>query len=251
MVDHKLDYLDKLRDPRWQKLKNGVLERDKYTCQKCGDRRSNLQVHHLYYLGEPWDVPAYALLTLCDACHQKEPAWRDVKQRLYDIYTQMLAAGFSIEDMEYHALCQLEDRLSGEGYGLAVRARSIERVTEEDARSQTAFFWQIINSVQRLLAAKELKLVMEHLAGITMELADDDHITVSRTPSLAVIGKTLDEWKPMVKRLKAELLKLLKMEPRRNEPMDSPARSRVPQSQRLSHESSSQPTQDYSEGLVQ
>lgn len=71
------DYMEKLRDPRWQKKKNGVLERDDYTCTWCGaglnDGR-NLQVHHGFYSRDydnPWEYPNESLFTLCESCHQQ------------------------------------------------------------------------------------------------------------------------------------------------------------------------------------
>lgn len=73
------DYMEKLRDPRWQKKKNGVLERDSYTCTWCRaglDDGRNLQVHHGYYAPrsagmEPWDYPDASLFTLCYDCHEQ------------------------------------------------------------------------------------------------------------------------------------------------------------------------------------
>lgn len=66
-------YSEILRHPFWQKKKNGILDRDKYTCQKCGDTLSNLQVHHKYYKPNtmPWEYPDDALVTYCELCHRK------------------------------------------------------------------------------------------------------------------------------------------------------------------------------------
>lgn len=68
------EYLQKLRDPRWQKMRLQVFERDKWACQKCSDSASTLHVHHLYYVkaAEPWDYPMSALQTLCEECHADE-----------------------------------------------------------------------------------------------------------------------------------------------------------------------------------
>lgn len=67
-----MTYLQKLRDPRWQKKKNGILIRDDYTCQHCHATDKNLQVHHLAYGKDgPWDVEDLELLTLCEDCHSK------------------------------------------------------------------------------------------------------------------------------------------------------------------------------------
>lgn len=67
-------YRDKLKDPRWQKRRLEVLNRDSFSCQNCGDATSTLHVHHLFYDNdwEPWDYPGEALLTLCEFCHEEE-----------------------------------------------------------------------------------------------------------------------------------------------------------------------------------
>lgn len=69
-------YLAKLRDPRWQKRRLLILNRDQWECQRCGDSESTLHVHHLWYDGEPWDVPDDALVTLCEPCHEDEASTR-------------------------------------------------------------------------------------------------------------------------------------------------------------------------------
>jgi hypothetical protein len=64
-----VSYRKLLRDPRWQKKRLKILERDDWTCQRCGSTDRELQVHHLVYAGAPWDVPDDALVTLCVRCH--------------------------------------------------------------------------------------------------------------------------------------------------------------------------------------
>ena len=67
-------YSDKLKDPRWQKLRLKVFERDDWACQICFDKESQLKVHHKYYLQgkEPWDYPLEVFITLCEKCHTEE-----------------------------------------------------------------------------------------------------------------------------------------------------------------------------------
>lgn len=67
-------YLEKLRDPRWQKKRLEILSRDEWTCQCCFDTTSTLHVHHRRYLPkrEPWEYPDGHLVTLCESCHQNE-----------------------------------------------------------------------------------------------------------------------------------------------------------------------------------
>lgn len=59
-------------DPRWQKVRLEIMDRDKFTCRCCGDAESELQVHHLAYAKGKriWDAPPSDLLTLCRNCHE-------------------------------------------------------------------------------------------------------------------------------------------------------------------------------------
>lgn len=70
----KKSYSEKLKDPRWQKKRLEIFERDKWVCQKCGSNEETLHVHHLYYERdkEPWEYPRSSLLTLCLDCHEAE-----------------------------------------------------------------------------------------------------------------------------------------------------------------------------------
>ncbi len=68
------EYLRKLRDPRWQRKRLEIMQRDEFTCQYCYDTQTTLNVHHNYYQSdrEPWDYPEAALITLCENCHTEE-----------------------------------------------------------------------------------------------------------------------------------------------------------------------------------
>lgn len=67
-------YKDLLRDPRWQKKRLEIMERDGFACQLCGDEESTLNVHHGYYRrgAKPWEYPDETLHTLCEDCHDHE-----------------------------------------------------------------------------------------------------------------------------------------------------------------------------------
>ena len=77
MADYKQrsqEYAQKLKDPRWQKKRLEILNRDEWTCQLCGSTTDTLAVHHKRYLidTEPWDYPNKLLITLCETCHEAE-----------------------------------------------------------------------------------------------------------------------------------------------------------------------------------
>ena len=66
-----MTYLEKLKDPRWQKRRLEIFERDKFTCTQCFDSETTLHVHHIVYVKgyDPWDYEDDRLLTLCEKCH--------------------------------------------------------------------------------------------------------------------------------------------------------------------------------------
>ena len=40
-------YSQKLRDPKWQKKRLEVLQRDEFCCQLCNDKETELHIHHI------------------------------------------------------------------------------------------------------------------------------------------------------------------------------------------------------------
>lgn len=68
-----LQYWQKLQDPRWQRKRLEVLQRDHFTCRQCGDETRRLDVHHEYYVSQrqPWEYPLSAYKTLCSECHKE------------------------------------------------------------------------------------------------------------------------------------------------------------------------------------
>lgn len=77
-------YQKKLLDPRWQKKRLEIFERDEWRCQRCQDSESTLQVHHRYYKRgiSPWEYPDEALVTLCDGCHIEETFRRPAEEQM-------------------------------------------------------------------------------------------------------------------------------------------------------------------------
>jgi hypothetical protein len=67
-----MDYAEKLKDPRWQKKRLKILERDNWTCKICFATDKTLHVHHLFYFRnkEPWEVHDGFLITVCEDCHE-------------------------------------------------------------------------------------------------------------------------------------------------------------------------------------
>ena len=83
-----LEYSEKLKDPRWQKKRLEIFERDGWACQICYSKDITLTVHHRRYLPnqEPWDYPNEYLITLCKSCHEDEKGHRpDIEADLIGI----------------------------------------------------------------------------------------------------------------------------------------------------------------------
>ncbi len=68
-----MTYTEKLRDPRWQRLRLEIMQRDEFKCVLCGNPNETLEVHHKMYvkLEYPWSYPKEWLCTLCSTCHDK------------------------------------------------------------------------------------------------------------------------------------------------------------------------------------
>jgi hypothetical protein len=68
------NYAKKLMDPRWQKRRLEIMQRDEWKCLRCGDGKTTLNVHHLKYVygRDPWEYQDDQLETLCENCHKKE-----------------------------------------------------------------------------------------------------------------------------------------------------------------------------------
>lgn len=70
-MNPKTIYGEKLKDPRWQKKRLKILERDGFRCVSCKCEHKTLHIHHMVYAdsGNPWDALDGDLKTLCWPCH--------------------------------------------------------------------------------------------------------------------------------------------------------------------------------------
>lgn len=95
----KTTYAEKLLDPKWQKKRLGILNRDSFTCQNCGDDSKTLHVHHrCYSKGEPWEIDNRHLVTLCESCHEEETT--SIKSALEHLVDAAKKSQFFASDIE-------------------------------------------------------------------------------------------------------------------------------------------------------
>jgi 5-methylcytosine-specific restriction endonuclease McrA len=80
-----MTYWEKLKDPRWQRRRLEILQRENFTCEACLGTDTTLHVHHGYYEKgkDPWDYDSATLHCLCEGCHE------DTKHELMEIQYRM------------------------------------------------------------------------------------------------------------------------------------------------------------------
>lgn len=81
----KKTYIEKLKDPRWQKTRLEIMQRDNFTCQCCGSKVDELQIHHIIYhkCVEPWEYDNNELITYCESCHEYETTENNISYKTF------------------------------------------------------------------------------------------------------------------------------------------------------------------------
>jgi hypothetical protein len=70
--ESKPTYSELLKNPKWQKKRLEILQRDNFRCRSCDDDLNTLHVHHWNYDNQlnPWEYKDDDLITLCETCHE-------------------------------------------------------------------------------------------------------------------------------------------------------------------------------------
>lgn len=93
-------YQKKLLDPRWQKKRLEILDRDNWSCQSCCDNKKTLHVHHCAYQSiDPWDIENKHLITICEDCHKIET--EKIKTMAIPVFRLLLKFGFLAKDFDW------------------------------------------------------------------------------------------------------------------------------------------------------
>lgn len=66
----KEEYLEYLQSPAWREKADQRRKIDRGTCQLCGMKSENLEVHHLNYFSLKKENPYTDLVCLCPRCHE-------------------------------------------------------------------------------------------------------------------------------------------------------------------------------------
>jgi len=94
-------YARLLKDPRWQRRRLEVMQRDGWACQECGDTESTLHIHHAAYIGNPWDAPSSDLTTLCDDCHNAKHGREQSRRRCGTTFDRATEDRFDDDDLVF------------------------------------------------------------------------------------------------------------------------------------------------------
>lgn len=95
---YSMTYKEKLTDPRWQRLRLEIFQRDDWSCLICKRKDLELQIHHCDYFPnvDPWDYPRDMLYTLCKGHHSDEMIRERAEKGLI---TMLRHKGFMIGDL--------------------------------------------------------------------------------------------------------------------------------------------------------
>ena len=92
-------YSELFKDPRWQKKRLEILNRDNFKCVCCDDDKETLHVHHKWYEKglKPWEYKGPCLVTLCESCHAREHLLKDPAAKA--LINTLLSRGFLSSDL--------------------------------------------------------------------------------------------------------------------------------------------------------
>ena len=77
------EYLELLKNPKWQKLRLEVLDARGWKCELMGETDISLNVHHRRYVrgAMPWEYEPEQLQVLCEECHKDLHDWKNSEDR--------------------------------------------------------------------------------------------------------------------------------------------------------------------------
>jgi len=90
-------YYEKLRDPRWQRKRLEIMQRDNFCCTSCGSSTGTLNVHHTVSYRkntDPWDYEDDELTTFCEECHGK------ISEMIYSITSMAMGRCYCVDSAQ-------------------------------------------------------------------------------------------------------------------------------------------------------
>jgi len=104
-----MTYSEQYKDPRWQKKRLEIMQRDEFKCRSCGDKNSTLNVHHAVPYKKDkfiWEYENSDLLTLCEDCHtQISDNVSDCKIMILKISTDVVCSEYLVNIVNLLQFC--------------------------------------------------------------------------------------------------------------------------------------------------
>ena len=132
----KQTYWEKLKDPRWQRKRLEIMQRDDFTCVSCGGKDKTLNVHHKTYRknAEPWDYADENFVTYCEYCHEEiHQYFNEIKTSITDSHGAMILSCLALcnnDALEHMNSIRLVAENSLMTYDAELNARRIENVKQ-------------------------------------------------------------------------------------------------------------------------
>jgi hypothetical protein len=177
-----MTYAEQLKDPRWQKKRLEVMEREGFKCQTCEAEHKTLHAHHLcYHKGmKPWEYALEDLSCLCEECHCKVEARLKSIRRLSALHWS-IDPGRMIDVILYASQPPPDDDQSHEYLGYLCSAlssalasyRRLVRGDEDDPENfikVADWLLEMANNWERT-AYRHYILTKDQRAGLALEKA--------------------------------------------------------------------------------
>jgi hypothetical protein len=131
----KKTYLEKLKDPQWQRKRLEIMNRDGFKCISCHQKDKTLNVHHLYYaaLRDPWNYPDWCFKTLCEECH-KETHGESESTQLWEEAVSFFAESSEFWQEEFRDIAMEFSRFSKKTRRGEALAKMIHFLNQEDSQ---------------------------------------------------------------------------------------------------------------------
>lgn len=124
-----VSYSSKLQNPKWQRKRLEVLQRDDFCCKICKENNSALHVHHLKYNGNPWESDIQELTTLCKDCHKLIHYLEDSGHIGWKLITKEIIYNQSCYYIFFEDIVLV--KLSNESHIVSIEKKSIDYLTEK------------------------------------------------------------------------------------------------------------------------
>lgn len=145
-------YSQQLQDLNWKFKADNIRIRDKHSCRLCGEKKAQLDVHHIRYIDGrmAWEYDDGDLVTLCHKCHEDIHDRQNFDQlQEGDYFYDKLLQGVGIverktEDAIYYRACWTEDsHYSEKGHGrLFVECMSSRNDARPATKEEVEYFWE-------------------------------------------------------------------------------------------------------------